>query len=834
MSDMNYQTFTINTKIKGRKKDNLNLTTNDILSKITQTKEGYEIITRKNPVVPHYDYDFYYKTELAGKSAYTEDIVRIKNELSLIYDLNQAKVIILPSCGIDKDKQKKNKPCYKNSINIILRGIGYYANNDIMPKPQGENALYDKNIYGAYQKIRLPFTSKQGQNRFKNLQGADGTLYNLQNFHKSGFKYEDLLISNVEGEILQSVIKPNEDIINFDEIPDDTDEIPDDTDEIHNNKFKTPEHLKLLLKCLLIERIDNLADWLKLMRICKNILLNFAISDQGNGRAEIHIHMKQTPDKYKYEEVEVFLNTKDDNPDENTAGFGSLAKMAKEDNEQLYLSILGDVCSVKTDIFDVETIKKLRKKPRIYFWSDFIQFDNKKMKNANAVLKYLTDSNFIIINGGIPYYTIYDKSIKKMNKRDITTQYKLERKKNHPFGQMRNMCKFWINDIKYTMYEFSTQYFIKNYYMYSEMLPYAGKNDPLIYNENLYNQKVLNKFEGFGYAKYQYENKQKATLTKFLNHILIIICDNNQALNTYVLCYLADIIQNPERKPEVCLLLQGEEGSGKNILVELVKLILGAKYCFDTYNINDILGGFNIHLSGKLLVIGDELVGYAGFKKSDFVKGMITSPNINITRKGVDTEQEASYHRYIFTTNNFETLRISNKDRRVCVIAVSSKMIGNYSYFKNLKSDMNQTDNIKMLFDYLMAIDLDDWNFRQAPITKLKREMVINQLDNVYNWFSEYAETLRIEGPELKIKVSDAIENFKESDRINGNIRSVDFKRRMIVNLKCSYKRFTNGRYFVFNVVDTNKLLIDMLNLDYSPLIISQDDQAPYDSEDEN
>jgi len=247
-----------------------------------------------------------------------------------------------------------------------------------------------------------------------------------------------------------------------------------------------------------------------------------------------------------------------------------------------------------------------------------------------------------------------------------------------------------------------------------------------------------------------------------------------------------------------------------------VKLLIGEHYCFDTSNMDDIIGQFNSQLSGKLVVIGDELIAYAGFRKSDAIKAMTTSKNINVTKKGVDTIQESSFHRYIFTTNNIETLRITNDDRRILVLGVSDTKKGDFKYFRELKEEMSNPDNIKKVFEYLMNYDLTGFDFRKAPVTKLKEQMIVSQLDDVYDWFVQYAEDQPIIVGEIRILRSVAYDDYCEYTK--SKMRPKDFTAKLEHLLKCEYKKFQKGRYYVFKIDATNKLLMKLMRLTRAPL----------------
>lgn len=816
-------------KINTKTNNYITTTADEILEYVKKHSEGYEIINKA--CRPYFDYDFYYETEEKRKEAEEEDIKKIFNELNTIYDTTNA--LIFVSHGIDKDKQDKNLPCYKNSFNIIIRGCGYYQSNNDINKPN--NGSHDENVYKKNQKLRLPFASKIQQQRFKNIL-YNNKIFNINNFNEIGLKYEDLLITNITGEV-EITIK--EDIFNINDLvelseeeeEEKEEEEKEEKEEPKENKFHTVKEFKHLLLCLKIDRIDNMDNWLVLMRICKNILNTFDADDFNKAKSIIHKHMKQTPEKYKYEEVEGFLLKPDEDMPEKPATWGSLAKMAREDNLKHYEKLIKKAEKIKKkDIFNKDRLNELSKQDKKYYWSDYTKLNNRKFKTPDEVLKYMLDSCFKIMNGGKPYHITNNKQFyeKCPKTGKILYNYNYKTIIHNPFSVIKNHIKFKIANEEYELYKFSEEYFKHYHFMSAEMLPYPGLNDP--FKDSVFNDyKILNKFEGFYMAKYK--ATKPGVYNKMIHHIKNIICAGDEIIYNYVMGWLAWLIQKPDIKHETALLIHGIEGAGKNIFVEIVKRILGETICFDTYDINDIIGQFNANLSGKLLVVGDELVGYAGYKKSDFIKGMLTSPNIGITKKGVDTMREKSFQRYIFTTNNDETLRISENDRRLCVLGVLDTMKGNFEYFSQLKNEMNDLNNIKALFDYLGNFDLSNYDFRKAPETKLKNKMVENQLDDIYNWIKDYTETMNIIGQKLEIKADVAYESYTEYT--NKNIRRKDFTTKLIDIFKCGYIRKSIGRVFVFNVDTTNNILMEIFKNNekvLGPLIADE----IYDSDDEN
>ena len=53
---------------------------------------------------------------------------------------------------------------------------------------------------------------------------------------------------------------------------------------------------------------------------------------------------------------------------------------------------------------------------------------------------------------------------------------------------------------------------------------------------------------------------------------------NDDKLNQYIIAYFANRLQNPANSNNVCIVLYGEEGDGKNRFYEIFKDIFGDNY----------------------------------------------------------------------------------------------------------------------------------------------------------------------------------------------------------------------------------------------------------------
>ena len=87
------------------------------------------------------------------------------------------------------------------------------------------------------------------------------------------------------------------------------------------------------------------------------------------------------------------------------------------------------------------------------------------------------------------------------------------------------------------------------------------------------NPNVLNLWRGFAV-----EADDSGGCSLYLAHITGVICSGNDEHATYLLDYLAWGVQNPGKRPEVAVVLRGEEGTGKGTMVHPYGELFGSHY----------------------------------------------------------------------------------------------------------------------------------------------------------------------------------------------------------------------------------------------------------------
>jgi len=289
-------------------------------------------------------------------------------------------------------------------------------------------------------------------------------------------------------------------------------------------------------------------------------------------------------------------------------------------------------------------------------------------------------------------------------------------------------------------------------------------------NKDLCPDRIYNTWEGFDGEKLEF--KEKVNLKLLLNnHISLqnilyhfkVVANYNNKVYEYLLNYFAHLVQKPHIKTNVCLLIQGKQGTGKTTLVEnLLKRIMGLKYVYDTDDIETIVGKFNASIAGKFMVVLNEATGKDTNQVVDKIKNIITRTSVTIEYKGIDPFPSIDYCNYAFTTNNIKPIAITKDDRRFQVLECSDKYKGDVKYFTKLFNSINDDKTIYNFYKFLMNRDITKFNTeRDRVITEATTDLHELNKDPV-EMFLEYIHSEEYEKDGYRIKTSNLYDDFKK------------------------------------------------------------------------
>lgn len=229
---------------------------------------------------------------------------------------------------------------------------------------------------------------------------------------------------------------------------------------------------------------------------------------------------------------------------------------------------------------------------------------------------------------------------------------------------------------------------------------------------------VYNLFTGWGVTP------REGDVSPYLEHLEKVICAGNHQAFLYLVGWLAHLVQRPDEKPSVAIVLKAIPGTGKGTTVKPILQMMG-QYGVQVNGAGQIAGKFNATMANKLMVFADEVTVNSS-READRLKGIISEDTINLERKGIDPEPMPNFSRLIFASNSEQVLRASIRERRYLVLEPTPEHAQEKNYFDRLHNWINN-DGASHLMAYLLNTDLSTFDPRRAPVTAgLVREILSN------------------------------------------------------------------------------------------------------------
>lgn len=234
-----------------------------------------------------------------------------------------------------------------------------------------------------------------------------------------------------------------------------------------------------------------------------------------------------------------------------------------------------------------------------------------------------------------------------------------------------------------------------------------------------------------------------------LDHIKHIVCDDKPELNTWLLDWLADLMQDPANPKGCCIVMKGDEGVGKGILANTIGRIFGPHH---RHLIDDthLTSNFNAHLVDAITLFADEITWGGNKKTAGKIKGLITEKYLVAERKGVDAVAYINMVHIFIASNSDWVIPAGKGSRRWFVLNVPDDKKGDRKYFDAIVYEINN-GGIEALFHFLLNRKITS-DLRVAPETKgLSEQRVLNtQSDTVFHWWRKCIISDRVGTPDLE------------------------------------------------------------------------------------
>jgi hypothetical protein len=203
------------------------------------------------------------------------------------------------------------------------------------------------------------------------------------------------------------------------------------------------------------------------------------------------------------------------------------------------------------------------------------------------------------------------------------------------------------------------------------------------------------------------------------NHIQECYFNGNDRHYTWFMAWLADMFKNPMQKPGSAVVIRGVKGSGKTLIADVMKELIGKRYFQRLDKPEQLTGQFNGHFLSAILVNVEEAF-FSGDKKAEgALKSMITSDDLHYRLMHTNGFNGRNYSRFLFTSNEKWVVPATFDDRRWFPIECSSKYARNKPYFNMIWAQLKHTGGYEELMKYLLTFEAPEWvDLRNPPVTE--------------------------------------------------------------------------------------------------------------------
>lgn len=247
---------------------------------------------------------------------------------------------------------------------------------------------------------------------------------------------------------------------------------------------------------------------------------------------------------------------------------------------------------------------------------------------------------------------------------------------------------------------------------------YQGKNQNI--KAMLENVPILAK-EGQVPFQFAYEfsdaSGNKERILELVNILISNLAKGDAAVGSYIIHYLAHMIQKPHELPGVALIFTGEKGCGKDTFFDFFgEHVIGKEYYTNYVKTALLFQKHDTLRANKVMIKLEEANRNLCLENDDILKPMITSHTMQVEPKGKDTITLPNYTRTIMTTNSGNPLNFTGDERRFLISNCSSERRGDSAFWTEVRELLFNDSAGAVVAEWLRGHDLTNWAPRTIPI----------------------------------------------------------------------------------------------------------------------
>lgn len=220
---------------------------------------------------------------------------------------------------------------------------------------------------------------------------------------------------------------------------------------------------------------------------------------------------------------------------------------------------------------------------------------------------------------------------------------------------------------------------------------------------------------------------------KLKTHVREIVCAGDAESYEYLMNWMARLIQHPEERAEVAVVMRGGQGCGKGILAKTLWTIFG-QHALQISNPKHLTGTFNAHLRDCVFLFADEAIYADDAHAVGTLNTLITENVIPLEGKGENLIKVKNFLHLMMASNNDWIVPTSLDARRFACLDVLDTKTGDFEYFQAIVDELKAGGYAAMLYE-LQHRDISGFNIRKIPKTTGLNNQKIESLKTHESWF---------------------------------------------------------------------------------------------------
>ncbi|MGI9493141.1 MAG: primase-helicase family protein, partial [Geminicoccaceae bacterium] len=246
--------------------------------------------------------------------------------------------------------------------------------------------------------------------------------------------------------------------------------------------------------------------------------------------------------------------------------------------------------------------------------------------------------------------------------------------------------------------------------------------------------------------------KSSGSVQAWRDHVHRYICGENDELEQWLMMWLADIVQNPMSKPGTAVMMRSGQRSGKNTFIEMMKRVIGIRYCREMNLSGQITNQFNSHFQYALLVFANEANFASSHTATNVLKTLITDPDFHMDHKHGHAKTGRNFARVVLASNRLHVIDRDRDDQRYTVIDVvnpahTMEMEEKQRYFTKIYDEIDGDGPAKLL-DFLTNYEVDSNLIRNCYQSEAGRLQTLMSMNPVAQWWARCVSDGRIRVPD--------------------------------------------------------------------------------------